>query len=114
MEPSSSGLICNQVQSQTATVCFTGSGPEGLGGRCLEHTMGELGSVRLSTRGSAPSSDLQIERSGLSQNDPGGSRMAKHALVLGPSELVGLNPLQTPSGSRSGDSALQRASPQES
>ena len=35
-----SGLIRNQIQSQTSQVCVTGSRPFGLESRCLESSMG--------------------------------------------------------------------------
>ena len=112
--PTSGGLVCNPVQSQTAPVCFTGTGSDSLGSQCLESTVGSIGGVRLSPRVSDPPGNLKVEGSGLSQNDPHCSRMAKHALVLGPSEPVSSDSLQTSSGTRPGDSTLQRVTAQES
>ena len=88
VDPTSGGLVCNPVQSQTTTVCLTGTGSDSLGSRCLESTVGSIGGVRLSPRVSDPPGNLKVEGSGLSQDDPHCSRMAKHALVLGPSESV--------------------------
>ena len=50
--------------------------------------MGSIGGVRLSPCVSDPPGNLKVEGSGLSQDDPHCPRMAKHALVLGPSESV--------------------------
>ena len=108
VDPTSSGLVCNPVQSQTTMVCFTGTGSDSLGSRCLESTVGSIGGIRLSPRVSDPPSNLKVEGSGLSQNDPHCSRMAKHALVLGSSEPVGSDSLQATSDKRPGDSTLQR------
>ena len=58
--------------------------------------------------------NLKVEGSGLSQNDPHCPRMAKHALVLGPSEPVSSDSLQTPSDARPGDSTLQWVATQKS
>ena len=51
----------------------------------------------------APPGNLKVEGSGLSQDDPHRSRMAKHALVLGPSEPVRSDSLQASPGTRSSD-----------
>ena len=114
VDPTSGGLVCNPVQPQTTTVCFTGTGSDSLGSRCIESTVGSIGGIRLSPRISDPPGNLQVEGLGLSQDDPHCPRMAKHALVLGPSEPVSSDSLPTPSGARSGDSTLQRVTTQES
>ena len=90
------------------------AGSDSLGSRCLESTVGSIGGVRLSPRVSDPPGNLKVEGSGLSQDDPHCSRMAKHALVLGPSESVSSDSVQAPSGARPGDSTLQRGTTQES
>ena len=62
----------------------------------------------------APPGNLEVEGSGLSQDDPHRSRVAKHALVLGLSEPVHSDSLQASPGTRSSDSTLQRDDSQES
>ena len=114
VDPTSGGLVCNPVQSQTTKVCLTGTGSDSLGSRCLESTVGSIGGVRLSPGVSDPPGNLKVEGSGLSQDDPHCPRMAKHALVLGPSEPVSSDPIQAPSGARPGDSTLQRGTTPES
>ena len=114
VDPTSGGLVCNLVQSQTTTVCLTGAGSNSLGSRCLESMVGSIGGVRLSPRISDSPGSLKVEGSGLLQDDTHCPRMAKHALVLGPSESVSSDSIQTPSGARPGDSTLQRGTTQES
>ena len=57
--------------------------------------------------------DLQSDRSRLSQNDSNCSRVAQHALVLGPGQSIGSDSLQASTAGESGDTALQRAPSQE-
>ena len=114
VDPTSGGFVCNPVQSQTTTVCLTGTRPDSLGSRCLESTVGSIGGVRLSPRVSGSPGNLKVEGSGLSQDDPHCPRMAKHALVLGSSESVSSDSLQASPGTGSGDSTLQRDGTQES
>ena len=54
-------------------------------------------------------SDLQSDGSRLSQNDFNCSRVAQHALVLGPGQSIGSDSLQASTAGESGDTALQRA-----
>ena len=114
VDPASGGFVCNPVQSQTSTLCLTGTRLGSLGSRCPESTMGSFGGVRLSPRVPAPPGNFKVEGSGLSQDDPHRSRMAKHALVLGPSEPVRSDSLQASPGTRSSDSTFQRDDSQES
>ena len=53
------------------------------------------------------------DRSGLSEDDSHCSRLAKHALVLGPGKFVGSDSLHSSAGKGPGDSAIQRTSSQE-
>ena len=113
MGPSTNGLVCNPVQSQTPSVCITGAGSGSLGGRRSQSAMGEFRRVRLSTNIPDPPGDSQNEGSGLSQDDSHCTRVAKHALVLGPGEFVGSDSPQSPFGKGPGDSTVQRTSSQE-
>ena len=94
MGPTPSGFVCDLVQSQTTEVCFPSAGSDSLGSRCLESAVGSVGGLRLSPSLSDPPGDLKIAGSVLSQHDPHCPRMAKHALVLGPSGSVGSDSLQ--------------------
>ena len=69
MGPTANRLVCNPVQSQTASVYVTGAGSGSLGSRCSQHTMGEFGHVRLSTSIPDSPGDHQNDGSGLSQDD---------------------------------------------
>ena len=95
--PTSDRLVCNPVQSQTSSVCFTGAGSDSLGSRCPEPPVGE--SKRICLPPSIPDSPggIQNDGSGLSQNDSHCPRLAKHALVLGPGDLVGSDSFQSSS-----------------
>ena len=48
MGQTSDGLACNPVQSQTAPVCFTGTGSDSLFGISVDSTVGAPGSLRFS------------------------------------------------------------------
>ena len=109
-----SSFVCKPVQSQSSPVCITGTGPSSLGSRCPESSMGGYGRVRFSSNLSDQPSDFQGDGSGLSQDDSHCSRVAKHALVLGPGEVVGSDPLQSSPTKGPRDSTIQRPGSQES
>ena len=113
MAPTTNRLVCNPVQSQTASVCVTGTGSGSLGIRCSQPTMGEFGRVRLSTSIRDSPGDHQNDGSGLLQDDSHCPRVAKHALVLGLGEFVGSDSLQSPTSHGLGDSTVQWISSQE-
>ena len=81
--PATSGPVCHQVQQQTATVCVTGSRPPGLGSGCNQPL--PTGSHLGQSGGEAPGLPLQ-------QNNSDCSRVAQHALVLGPGSNVKPDP----------------------
>ena len=113
MGPATSRLVCNPVQSQISSVCITGTGSGSLGSRRPQSSMGEFGHVRLSSSLPGSPGGCQDDGSGLSENDSHCTRVAKHALVLGPGKFVGSDSLQSASGKGPGDSTIQRVSPQE-
>ena len=76
--------------------------------------MGESGCIRLSPSLSAQPGDLKDYGSGLSQDNSDSSRLAQHALVLGPAQSLRADPTQSSSAKGSGHAALQRACAQES
>ena len=67
--------------------------------------MGDSGGLYLSTSLPAGKGTVQSNGPGLSQNDPGCSRLAQHVMVLGPGQSVGSDSIRTAT-SGSGDSAL--------
>ena len=75
--------------------------------------MGESGCLCISSSLSAQPSDLQGDGSGLSQNDSNCSRVAQHALVLGPGQSISSDPLPASTSNGSGDTAFQRPPSQE-
>ena len=75
--------------------------------------MGEFGCVRLFSTLPGSLGGVQDDGSRLSENDSHCTRLAKHALVLGPGEFVGSDSLQSSTGKGPGDSTFQRISPQE-
>ena len=114
MGQASSGPLCNPVQPQTSQVCISSAGSDSLGSQCNESVMGESGCIRFSSSLSTQPNDLQGNGSGLSQNDSNRSRVAEHALVLGPSQPVSSDSTQASASKRSGDTAIQRPCSQES
>ena len=108
--PTTSGLVCDQVQSQTAQFCVTGSGSDSLGGRRPELILGTSERICIPSSLPAPPGNLEAKGSGLSQDDSDCPRLAKHALVLGPGGPVRSDPLQPSSDKGPSDSAFQRAS----
>ena len=109
----SGGLVCNPLQFQDSQVRVSASGSESLGSGRSEPALGGSGGVCLSPGLPAQPSGLQGGRSGLSQNDSDSSRMAQHALVLGPGESIRSGSLPAASTQESGYSAVQRTSTQE-
>ena len=108
--PTASGLVCDQVQSQTAPVCVTGPGSGSLGGRCPELVLGASERLCIPSSLPAPSGSFKDKGSGLSQNDSDCPGLAKHALVLGPGGPIHSDPLHPPSNKGPSDSAFQWAS----
>ena len=102
--------VCNPLQSQTPQVCFTGTGSNSLGSRRPKSTVGKSGCLRLPSSFPARPSNLKGDGSRLSKNDSDCSRVAQHALVLGPGQSIGSDPLQAPTAEGSGDTTLQWAS----
>ena len=106
VDPSRSGLVCNQIQSQTTQFCVTGSGSESLGGGRSEPFLGTAGRLCIPSSIPASPSSLKTKGSGLSQDDSGCPRLAKHALVLGPGGPIGSDPVQPSSNKGPSNSAF--------
>ena len=86
------GPVCHQVQQQTATVCVTGSRPPGLGSGCTQPLLGGPGPIRLPTGSHLGQSGGEALGLPLQQNNSNCSRVAQHALVLGPGSNVKPDP----------------------
>ena len=110
---STSGLVCDQVQSQTAQFCVTGAGPDSLGCGRTKLSLGAPERICIPSSVPASPSSLEAKGSGLSQDDSDCPRLAKHALVLGPGGPVGSDPVQPSSDKGPSDSTFQRAGSQE-
>ena len=80
----SSGPICHTIQQQAPSVCLTGSRPPGLDSGCSQPVLGGAGPVRLPTSGHLGQSGGEVTGLPLQQNNSDCSRVAQHALVLGP------------------------------
>ena len=76
--------------------------------------MGESGCIRISPSLSAQPGDFKDYGSGLSQVNSGSSRLAQHALVLGPGQSIRADPSHSSTSQGSGHAAFQRAGSQES
>ena len=113
MGPSTGRLVCNPVQSQTSSVCITGTGSDSLGSGRPQSPMGKLGRVRHFTSLPGSPGGGKNDRSGLSEDDSHCSMLAKHALVLGPGKFVGSDSLHSSASKGPGYSAVQRTSSQE-
>ena len=108
MGPTTCRPVCNPVQPQAPQVCLTGS--DSLGSRRPESSMGESRCLCFPSNLSAHQGDLKGDASRLSQNDSNCSRVAQHALVLGPGQSIGSDS----TAGESGDAALQQTPSQES
>ena len=106
------GPFCHQVQQQTATVCVISSRPPGMGSGCTQSVLGRSGPIYLPT--SSHFGQSEVAGLPMQQNHTGCTRMAQHALVLGPSGHVQSDPTVPAQSAHSGDSAIQPDHAQES
>ena len=111
--PATSGPVCHQVQQQTATVCVTGSRPPGLGSGCTQPLLGGPGLIRLPTGSHLGQSGGEAPGLPLQQNNSDCSRVAQHALVLGPGGNVKPDPTVSALHTKPSVSALQPGLSQE-
>ena len=90
--PPSSGPVCYQVQQQTLTVCLTCPRPPGLGSGCTQPILGGPGPIRLPTSSHLGQSGGEVPGLPMQQNNSDCTRVAQHALVLGPGSNVKPDP----------------------
>ena len=89
-------LICHSSEPQTSTVRISCPRPKGLGHRCSEHKLDESHCLCLPSYGSPSQGDPKDQAMPLPdhRNSP---RLARDALVLGPSAALNRDPTTTPS-----------------
>ena len=108
-----SGPVCHQVQQQTTTVCITGTRPPGLGSGCTRPLLGGPGPIRLPTCSHLGQSGGEAPGLPLQQNNSDCSRVAQHALVLGPGSNVKPDPTVSAQHTQPSVSAIQPGPSQE-
>ena len=84
--------VCHQVQQQITIVCITGTRPPGLGSGCTQPLLGGPGPIRLPTGSHLGQSGGEAPGLPLQQNNSDCSRVAQHALFLGPGSNVKPDP----------------------
>ena len=94
--PTSSGLVCHQIQQQTATVCVTGPRPPGLGSGCTQPVLGKSGPICLPTSSHLGQSGQEVTGLPLQQDHSDCPRVAQHALILGSGGNVQSDPSVCP------------------
>ena len=89
-------LICHSSEPQTSTLRTSCPRPKGLGHRCSEHKLDESHCLCLPSYGSPSQGDPKDQAMPLPghRNSP---RLARDALVLGPSAALNRDPTTTPS-----------------
>ena len=89
-------LICHSPEPQTSTVRISCPRPKGLGHRCSKHKLDEPHGLCLPSYGSPSQGDPKDQAMPLPdhRNSP---RLARDALVLGPSAALNRDPTSTPS-----------------
>ena len=101
-----SGLVCHQVQQQTATVCLTSSKPPGMSSGRTQSVLGRSRPICLPTSHLGQSGG-KVTGLPMQQNHSGCTGVAQHALVLGSSGHVQSDPTVSAQSAQSGDSAIQ-------
>ena len=93
---SSCGPVCHSSEPQTPSLCVPNPRPKGLGHRCSEHKLVGSHCLCLPSDGSPSQGDPKDQAMPLPdhRNSP---RLARDALVLGPSAALNRDPTTTPS-----------------
>ena len=89
-------LICHSSEPQTSTVRISYPRPKGLGHRCSKHKLDEPHGLCLGSYGSPSQGDPKDQAMPLPDHR-NGPRLARDALVLGPSAALNRDPTSTPS-----------------
>ena len=102
-----SGPICHKVQQQTATLRLPSPRPPSLGSGCSQSVLGGTGPLRLPTGSHLGQSGGEAPGLPLQQNNSDCSRVAQHALVLGPGSNVKPDPTVSALHTKPSVSAIQ-------
>ena len=105
--------ICHSSEPQSSTVRISCPRPKGLGQRCSEHKLDGSHCLCLPSNGSPSQGDPKNQTMLLPdhRNSP---RLARHALVLGPSAALNRDPTTTSSVNNSSQTVPQLCVPQQS
>ena len=93
---SSCRLICHSPEPQTSTVRISCPRPKGLGHRCSKHKLDQPHGLCLPSYGSPSQGDPKDQAMSLPDHRDS-PRLARDALVLGPSAALNRDPTTTPS-----------------
>ena len=107
MTPASNRPICHEVQPQVTSVCLSSTGLPGYSSGCAHPTMGRSGCIRLPTNRNIGQSGGEATGLPVQETHSDCSRMAQHALVLGPSDHVQSDPSQPAQPAQSSNTAFQ-------
>ena len=110
LAPPVCGPVCHPVQSQTSPVCIPGSRPISVGSGCLKSPLGGLGRLCVSTDGPSSSGGNETLGPRIPSSHSDSTRLAQHALVLGPGQHVSSNSPPAPSGVEFDNSTVQSVS----
>ena len=105
--PTSSGLVCHQIQQQTPTVCVTSPRPPGLGSGCTHPVLKKSGPICLPTSSHLEQSGGEVTGLPLQQDHFDRPRVAQHDLVLGSSGNVQSDPSVSAQPAQSGILTIQ-------
>ena len=92
--PDPNRLVCHEVQHQAASIFVTSTGSPGLRSGCTHSTMGGSGRICLPTNSHLGQSGGEITGHPMQENHSDWSRVAQHALILGPSGHVQPDPTE--------------------
>ena len=106
-------LIRYSPESQTPSICVSYPRPKGLEHRCSEHKLDQPHSLRLPSYGSPSQGDPKDQAMPLPDHRDS-PRLARDALVLGPSAALNRDPTTTPSVNDSTQTVPQLCVPQQS
>ena len=111
--PASTRPICHEVQQQVALVCVTGTGSPGYSSDCTQFAMVGSGSIHLPTVSHIGQSG-DVAGLPIQENHSDCSGVAHHALDLGPSDHVQLNPTEPAQSVQPVDTTIHSDSSQKS
>ena len=105
--------VCQSSEPQTPSVHVSNSRPKGLGHRCSEHKLDGSHCLCLPSNGSPSQGDPKNQAMPL-PNHSNSPRLARDALVLGPSAALNRDPTTTPGVNDSNQTVPQVCVPQQS